>query len=167
MAGVKITDLGILTAPVAEDLLYIVDISDTSQSPQGTSKQIELGNIVSSGLYEPLFTNISGTFSATSMEGDAFYHKSGNFVQFFFKLRIEFSSDNIAQFSITLPTPSSGNSHTSNAICSLMNAQTTGGAVIRNTNNPNIDAMEFQFETENSSSDIYEFNVIANYFIII
>jgi hypothetical protein len=42
MAGVKITDLGILTAPVAEDLLYIVDISDTSQSPQGTSKQIEL-----------------------------------------------------------------------------------------------------------------------------
>jgi hypothetical protein len=42
MAGVKITDLGTLTAPVAEDLLYIVDISDTSQSPQGTSKQIEL-----------------------------------------------------------------------------------------------------------------------------
>jgi len=53
MAGVKITDLGILTAPVDADLLYIVDISDTSQSPQGTSKQIEVGNILSSGTYTP------------------------------------------------------------------------------------------------------------------
>ena len=166
MAGVKITDLGTLTTAVDADLLYIVDVSDTSQSPQGTSKQIELGNIVISGIYNPSFTNISGSFSATSSEGDAFYQKSGNFVQFFLKLRIQFSSDNIAQFSMTLPFPSSGNSHTSNAICLLMYAQTTGGAVIRNTNNPNIDAMEFQFETENSSSDTYDFNVIANYFII-
>ena len=45
MAGVKITDLGTLTTAVDADLLYIVDVSDTSQSPEGTSKQIELGNI--------------------------------------------------------------------------------------------------------------------------
>jgi hypothetical protein len=53
MAGVKITDLGTLTTAVDADLLYIVDISDTSQSPQGTSKQIELGNMFSSGTYTP------------------------------------------------------------------------------------------------------------------
>ncbi len=53
MAGVKITDLGTLTTAVDADLLYIVDVSDTSQSPQGTSKQIELGNILSSGTYTP------------------------------------------------------------------------------------------------------------------
>jgi hypothetical protein len=53
MAGVKITDLGTLTTAVDADLLYIVDISDTSQSPQGTSKQIEVGNMFSSGTYTP------------------------------------------------------------------------------------------------------------------
>jgi prepilin-type processing-associated H-X9-DG protein len=45
MAGVKITDLGTLTTAVDADLLYIVDISDTSQSPQGTSKQIAVGDL--------------------------------------------------------------------------------------------------------------------------
>ena len=53
MAGVKITDLGTLTTAVDADLLYIVDVSDTSQSPQGTSKQIEVGNMFSSGTYTP------------------------------------------------------------------------------------------------------------------
>ena len=46
MAGVKITDLEVLTAPVAADILYIVDVSDTSQSPQGTSKQITAENLI-------------------------------------------------------------------------------------------------------------------------
>ena len=56
MAGVKITDLGTLTTPVDADLLYIVDVSDTSQSPQGTSKQIEMGNMFTSGTYTPTFS---------------------------------------------------------------------------------------------------------------
>jgi hypothetical protein len=56
MAGVKITDLGTLTTAVDADLLYIVDVSDTSQSPQGTSKQIEVGNMFSSGSYTPTFS---------------------------------------------------------------------------------------------------------------
>ena len=56
MAGVKITDLGTLTTAVDADLLYIVDVSDTSQSPQGTSKQIEVGNMFSSGTYTPTFS---------------------------------------------------------------------------------------------------------------
>ena len=57
MAGVKITDLGTLATAASDDLLYIVDVSDTTQSPQGTSKQIEVGNI---------FTNFeSGTWIPT------------------------------------------------------------------------------------------------------
>ena len=56
MAGVKITDLGTLTTAVDADLLYIVDVSDTSQSPQGTSKQIEMGNMFTSGTYTPTFS---------------------------------------------------------------------------------------------------------------
>ena len=46
MAGVKITDLTPLATAVSGDLLYIVDISDTTESPQGTSKQIEVGDIL-------------------------------------------------------------------------------------------------------------------------
>jgi hypothetical protein len=33
-----------------------VDVSDTSQSPQGTSKQIEMGNMFTSGTYTPTFS---------------------------------------------------------------------------------------------------------------
>ena len=45
MAGRKITQLPTLTTPEPTDKLVIVDVSDTSESPQGTSKQIALGNL--------------------------------------------------------------------------------------------------------------------------
>ena len=45
MAGVKITDLTPLATAASDDLLYIVDVSDTTESPEGTSKSIEVGNI--------------------------------------------------------------------------------------------------------------------------
>jgi hypothetical protein len=166
MAGVKITDLGTLTTAVDADLLYIVDVSDTSQSPQGTSKQIELGNIVKSATWTPTFTVQSGSFVVAAIGGISSYNKTGNFVQFFFKLRIAFDTDSIAEFSMTLPFSSTLTFYDSIAICNLIEPQTTGGAVIKNTNNGNGDKIEFQFETENSSSDTYEFNVIANYLII-
>ena len=51
MAGVKITDLTPLGTAASDDLLYIVDVSDTSESPEGTSKKVELGDIVSSGIF--------------------------------------------------------------------------------------------------------------------
>jgi hypothetical protein len=45
MAGRKITQLPTLTTPAATDKLVIVDVSDTSESPQGTSKQIAVSNL--------------------------------------------------------------------------------------------------------------------------
>jgi hypothetical protein len=45
MAGRKITQLPILTTTEASDKLVIVDVSDTSESPQGTSKQIAVSNL--------------------------------------------------------------------------------------------------------------------------
>ena len=80
MAGVKITDLGTLTTAVDADLLYIVDVSDTSQSPQGTSKQIELGNIVKSGSWTPSITALSGFDSEDVFL--ATYQTIGNICQF-------------------------------------------------------------------------------------
>ena len=40
MANKKLTDLTELTTPADNDFLYIVDVSDTTESPQGTSKKI-------------------------------------------------------------------------------------------------------------------------------
>jgi len=40
MANKKLTDLTELTTPADNDFLYVVDVSDTTESPQGTSKKI-------------------------------------------------------------------------------------------------------------------------------
>lgn len=45
MAGIKITDLSALASAEAADYLCIVDVSDTTQSPEGTTKKIEVGNV--------------------------------------------------------------------------------------------------------------------------
>jgi hypothetical protein len=104
MAGVKITDLGTLTTAVDADLLYIVDVSDTSQSPEGTSKQIELGNILSSGTWTPTFSTYTGAvLDVTSSSGT--YLRVGNFVTCTISLSIDidFSSDNTGSVLFTLP----------------------------------------------------------------
>jgi len=45
MANKKLTDLTELTTPADGDFLYIVDVSDTTESAQGTSKKIRKSNI--------------------------------------------------------------------------------------------------------------------------
>jgi hypothetical protein len=79
MAGVKITDLGTLATAASDDLLYIVDVSDTSQSPEGTSKQIEVGNLFDfeSGSYTPTF---SGEVDCTMTAIKGYYIRVGNIV---------------------------------------------------------------------------------------
>ena len=118
------------------------------------------------GSYVPTFTVQTEDFTSAVIGGTSWYNKTGNFVQLFFKLRIEFNAERRAEFSMTLPFSSNLTSFDAIAICNLIEPQTNGGAVIKNNNNGNTDSIEFQFETENSSSDTYEFNVIVNYAII-
>ena len=104
MAGVKITDLGTLTTAVDADLLYIVDVSDTSQSPQGTSKQIEVGNMFSSGTYTPTF---SGEINLTAAVNYATYIKVGNIVTVSAQLQITYAAaENSGVFELSLPVAS-------------------------------------------------------------
>jgi hypothetical protein len=104
MAGVKITDLGTLTTAVDADLLYIVDVSDTSQSPQGTSKQIEVGNMFSSGTYTPTF---SGEINLTAASNYATYIKVGSIVSVSAQIEISFAAaENSGVFELSLPVES-------------------------------------------------------------
>jgi hypothetical protein len=105
MAGVKITDLGTLTTAVDADLLYIVDVSDLSQSPQGTSKQIELGNIVSSGNWTPV---VSGeTYSEIVTIQRANYSRVGGIVtcSLFIDVQLD-AAETQANFQFSLPVAS-------------------------------------------------------------
>jgi hypothetical protein len=102
MAGVKITDLGTLTTAVDADLLYIVDVSDTSQSPQGTSKQIEVGNMFSSGTYTP---NASGFVNGiVAVPQSAKFTKVGNIVNCTLQIEIQLDvSESTGSFELSLP----------------------------------------------------------------
>ena len=104
MAGVKITDLGTLTTAVDADLLYIVDISDTSQSPEGTSKQIEVGNMFSSGTYTP---TVSAQLNLTATSNYATFIKVGNIVHAMIQVEITLDAgEDDGEFELSLPVAS-------------------------------------------------------------
>jgi hypothetical protein len=105
MAGVKITDLGTLTTAVDADLLYIVDVSDTSQSPQGTSKQIEVGNMFSSGTYTPTVSGeVNGIIATPS---SATFIKVGSIVNCSIQLEITMDAlETTGSFELSLPVAS-------------------------------------------------------------
>ena len=108
MAGVKITDLGTLTAPVSADLLYIVDVSDTSQSPEGTSKQIELGNVAAyfdldSGVFTPAYDDLVQITAPVSIYSGV-WTRIGENITFGCQLTGDLSlAQTSGSFSITLP----------------------------------------------------------------
>ena len=105
MAGVKITDLGTLTTAVDADLLYIVDISDTSQSPQGTSKQIEVGNMFSSGSYTPTFSGYVNGIVVTP--NNATFIKVGSIVSVSAQIGIQLDTGEVTgSFEMSLPVAS-------------------------------------------------------------
>ena len=105
MAGVKITDLGTLTTAVDADLLYIVDVSDTSQSPQGTSKQIEVGNMFSSGTYTPTASGFVNGINANPQS--AKFTKIGNIVNCTIQVEIQLDvAETTGSFELSLPIAS-------------------------------------------------------------
>lgn len=105
MAGVKITDLGTLTTAVDADLLYIVDVSDTSQSPEGTSKQIEVGNMFSSGSYTPTISAETNNIVVTP--NSATYIKVGGIVTVSAQIGIQLDTgETDGAFEMSLPVAS-------------------------------------------------------------
>lgn len=105
MAGVKITDLGTLATAASDDLLYIVDVSDTSQSPQGTSKQIELGNVLDfeSGVFTPAYGDIM-QITAPVLNYSGVWTRIGENITFGTQLSGDLSfAQTSGSFSITLP----------------------------------------------------------------
>jgi hypothetical protein len=104
MAGVKITDLGMLTTAASNDLLYIVDVSDLTQSPEGTSKAIEVGNVMSSGTWTPVFSSVNDACSnPISIKG--LYNRIGNIVTctIYGTIDLDFSVYNYGNFETTFP----------------------------------------------------------------
>jgi hypothetical protein len=105
MAGVKITDLGTLTTAVDADLLYIVDVSDLSQSPQGTSKQIEVGNMFSSGTYTATASGEVNGIVAVPQSGK--FTKVGNIVNCTIQVEIQLDvAQTTGSFELSLPVAS-------------------------------------------------------------
>ena len=85
MAGIKITDLTALASAEAADYLCIVDVSDTSSSPEGTTKKIEVANIIpvvptiASGTFVPTFSDFTGCVTDASANS-AYYTRVDNIV---------------------------------------------------------------------------------------
>jgi hypothetical protein len=105
MAGVKITDLLTITEAASNDLLYIVDVSNNTQSPEGTSSQIEVGNMFSSGTYTP---TISGETNGIIVSvNSATYIKVGNIATVSAQLLIAMDTGEVqGTFEIQLPVAS-------------------------------------------------------------
>jgi len=104
MAGIKITDLTALAAAEAADYLCIVDVSDTTSSPEGTTKKIEVGNFGVSGTWTPTFSTFSGAISAATL-ASATYSRVGNIVtcQIALSIDVDFSGSSTGQFFFTYP----------------------------------------------------------------
>jgi hypothetical protein len=110
MAGVKITDLTSLGSATSDDLLYIVDVTDLSESPQGTSKQIQVQNIASaigleSGTYTP---TISGEANGILVQVNfASYIKVGGIATVSIQLDIALDvAQDTGSFELSLPVAS-------------------------------------------------------------
>jgi hypothetical protein len=64
MAGRKLTVLPALGEfPAADDLMYVVDVSDTSESPQGTSKAVEFRLTQTRSLFSFVITENAATLA--------------------------------------------------------------------------------------------------------
>ena len=105
MAGVKITDLVAITEAASNDLLYIVDVSNTTQSPEGTSSQIEVGNMFSSGSYTP--TASAETNGIIVNPNIATFIKVGNIVSCSIQLEVIVDAgETTGSFELSLPVAS-------------------------------------------------------------
>ena len=123
MAGVKVTDLPAAASAASTDVMYIVDTGSN------TSKQIEVGDMFSSGSWTPTFsTFIDAIIDATLAA--AFYSRVGNIVTCSISLSIEvdFSGFNTGSFQFTLPFATTTNA-ASGSLSSSNTSKQFNGAV--------------------------------------
>ena len=86
MSARKLPVLPVLaTFPESGDLLYVVDISDTSESPQGTSKQMERETLLDAGTFTLTPDVTAGTGTVNNFNFD--YIKVGGKVLLTFLCR--------------------------------------------------------------------------------
>lgn len=133
MASRKLTALPTATEVTTSDKIYIVDVSDTTESPQGTSKQALISELPSSGItsltstdgsididntdpdapdlsipsgeWTPIISEI--TSGATVDATSAFYSKGGTVVNFSIGLDVQLDAAQLSTtFKISLPVAS-------------------------------------------------------------
>jgi hypothetical protein len=104
MAGIKITDLPALSVADSADYLCIVDVSDTSASPAGTTKKIEVANYGIGGQYTPAYTTSTGFNVDTFNAVYSIIGKVMNLGLFIEDCSIDFDVDTLATIDIELPT---------------------------------------------------------------
>ena len=160
MAGVKITDLGTLATAVSGDLLYIVDISDTTESPQGTSKKIEVSNLLDfeSGNWTPTLEGFNNAITGATLQ-NASYVRVGNFVTCHIKMFItfDFSSVDVGNLQFSYP---------------IVSTSYDGGGVVNGQNiyfslNGQVDGIQMLFYSADTSLvDTGSFQAIFQYEIV-
>lgn len=97
---IDITNLPILDTVAPDDVLYIFDTSTS------TSKQIEVGDMFSSGSWTPTFSTFNGAIIDATLYA-AFYSRVGNIVtcSIILNIEVDFSSINMGSVDFTLPFP--------------------------------------------------------------
>jgi hypothetical protein len=144
MAGVKITDLVAITEAASADLLYIVDVSNTTQSPEGTSSQIEVGNMFSSGSYTP---TVSAQLNLTASVNSATYIKVGSIVSVMIQVGIQLDGgEDDGEFELSLPVAS--NFATQKNLFGLMQFSYGSGTTLE------IIALDISAETTNNTCKV-------------
>lgn len=133
MASRKLTALPTATEVTTSDKIYIVDVSDTTESPQGTSKQAVISELPSSGITSltstdgsididntdpsaPDLSIPSGTWTpvASDVTNDAtvtllggIYSRAGNIVTAGFNWEVQLDAAQLdTTFTVNLPIPS-------------------------------------------------------------
>lgn len=98
MAGIKVTDLPVLGAAASDDVFYIVDTSTN------TSKQIEVGDILSSADYTP---TVSAETDCTATVLRSLYSRVGNVVtiSYYFSILLD-PTFTVGVFNVSLPVAS-------------------------------------------------------------
>ena len=98
MAGIKVTDLDVLGAAAPDDVFYIVDTSTN------TSKQIAVGDILSSADYTP---TVSAETDCTATVLRSLYSRVGNVVtiSYYFTIQLDVGLST-GSFNVSIPVAS-------------------------------------------------------------